>query len=230
MKSIFNYTSILGFSTWLLVACGRSPESAGTEYAPQMYISKSYEPYSQAVKDDGKTDYNTLNPMGLNMRTPPENTVARRRFNTIFETKDSTGTAKKMDLMIYNIHRDSIMIAERILKNPYQATPEILEQGQVLYLRYCAPCHGEKGDGKGKVAAQYKGVPVYSSAALKNLNGGHIFHVITHGKGRMWPHASQLNVDERWKVVHYVHTLQNPDGAKSAEGTEAKADSIATSK
>ena len=40
------------------------------------------------------------------------------------------------------------------------------------------------------------------------MNDGHIFHVITYGKGRMWPHASQVNPEERWKIVHYVHRLQ----------------------
>ena len=43
---------------------------------------------------------------------------------------------------------------------------------------------------------------------LKNLNDGHIYHVITYGIRRMWPHASQVNPEERWKIVHYVHRLQ----------------------
>ena len=39
------------------------------------------------------------------------------------------------------------------------------------------------------------------------------FHVITHGKGRMYPHGSQVNPEERWKIAMYVATLQNPEAA-----------------
>jgi len=77
-----------------------------------------------------------------------------------------------------------------------------------LYERNCQHCHGEKGAGDGPVGKVYKGVPNYASDAYKNMNDGHIYHVITFGKGRMWSHASQVNPEERWKIVHYVHRLQ----------------------
>ena len=77
-----------------------------------------------------------------------------------------------------------------------------------MYERYCQHCHGVKGAGDGKVGQKNAGVPNYASDALKDVSGGHIFHVITHGKGRMWPHGSQMTAEERWKIVHYVHRLQ----------------------
>lgn len=42
----------------------------------------------------------------------------------------------------------------------------------------------------------------------------------------MGAHSSQLNVEERWKVIRYVQTLQNPEGeeapaeAGAEEGSE----------
>jgi len=33
-----------------------------------------------------------------------------------------------------------------------------------------------------------------------------MFHTITYGKGLMGAHASQLNKEERWKLVHYIRT------------------------
>ena len=36
----------------------------------------------------------------------------------------------------------------------------------------------------------------------------------------MGPHASQLNVEERWKVIRYVQTLQGNDAP--AEGSAAE--------
>lgn len=110
--------------------------------------------------------------------------------------------------MVYNIPKDSIGIAERTLTNPVPQTAAMLEEGKVLYERYCTHCHGEGGKGNGLVGVEYKGVPSYSAGAYKDMNGGHIFHVITHGKGRMWPHGSQMTPEERWKIVSYVHKLQ----------------------
>jgi hypothetical protein len=37
---------------------------------------------------------------------------------------------------------------------------------------------------------------------------GHIYYVITNGKGRMAQHASQVEPLERWKIVNYVRELQ----------------------
>ena len=109
---------------------------------------------------------------------------------------------------MYNIPKDSIAIAERTLTNPIPNTEANLKEGEILYGRYCIHCHGEGGKGDGLVGKEYKGVPNYSSGAYKEMNDGHIFHVITHGKGRMWPHGSQMTPEERWKIVMYVHKLQ----------------------
>ncbi|WP_408641788.1 c-type cytochrome [Spirosoma rhododendri] len=178
-------------------SCKRGHDNTGLEYAPQMYDAVGYEPYRQVKQND-------INPMGLNMRLPATGTVARPNYQTKFGTGDSTSA----DLMLYNIPSDSMGISERVLKNPIPQTEQSLADGKVLYGRYCQHCHGEGGKGDGPVAAQYKGVPNYSSDALKTLNDGHIFHVITNGKGRMWPHGSQVTPDDRWKIVQYVHKLQ----------------------
>lgn len=179
------------------LSCKRDHDSTGTEYAPQMYDPVSYEPYKQLRR-------NAVNPNGLNMRDPARGTVSRANYHTTFGVGDSAVT----DLMVYNIPKDSIGLAERVLANPIPQTDKSLEEGKVLYGRYCIHCHGEGGKGDGLVGQQYKGVPSYSADAYKTMNDGHIFHVITNGKGRMWPHGSQITPEERWKIVQYVHKLQ----------------------
>lgn len=178
-------------------SCGRNPNSTGLEFAPQMYDPVGYEPYKQLAP-------NPVNPYGLNMRDPARGTVSRPNYHTTFGEGDSATT----DLMIYNIPKDSLAMAERTLKNPVPYSEKTLEEGKILYGRYCIHCHGENGKGDGLVAKEYKGVPSYSADAYKTMNDGHVFHVITHGKGRMWPHGSQMTPEERWKIVHYVHKLQ----------------------
>ena len=178
-------------------SCTDNHNDTGREYAPQMYDAVGYEPYRQIRT-------NTINPYGLNMRDPARGTVSRPNYHTTFGNGDSATT----DLMIYNIPKDSIGIAERVLSNPIPSSAKTLEEGKTLYGRYCIHCHGEGGKGDGLVGKEYKGVPSYSADAYKNMNDGHIFHVITNGKGRMWPHGSQITPEERWKIVQYVHKLQ----------------------
>ncbi len=191
--SILTATVLLFAAT----ACQDSHNDTGREYAPQMYDAVGYEPYRQIRP-------NTVNPYGLNMRDPARGTVSRPNYHTTFGSGDSSAT----DLMIYNIPKDSIGLAERVLVDPIPQTAKALEEGKVLYGRYCIHCHGEGGKGDGLVGKEYKGVPSYSADAYKTMNDGHIFHVITHGKGRMWPHGSQMTPEERWKIVQYVHKLQ----------------------
>lgn len=188
---------VLALVTVMGISCTRDHDDTGLEYAPNMYDPVGYEPYKQL-------EPNKINPYGLNMRLPARGTVARPNYHTTFGEGDSA----TRDLMIYNIPKDSIAIAERVLTNPVPLNDKTLEEGKVLYGRYCGHCHGEGGKGDGPVGQVYKGVPNYSAGAYATMNDGHIFHVITHGKGRMWPHGSQMTPEERWKIVHYVHKLQ----------------------
>ncbi len=183
-----------------LLSCGTDPNDTGTEFAPNMYHSVGYEPMSQTQGDS-----NTINPLGMNMRLPVQGTVARKRYTGSDSLKQAFLT---QELISKTIPNDSISYSEKSLFNPIAATPENIEEGKLQYERFCQHCHGETGKGDGLVAKAYKGVPVYSSDALKTLNDGHIYHVITHGKGRMWPHGSQISSENRWKIVLYVHELQ----------------------
>ncbi len=194
-----NIKLVLGVVFIALMSSCDNHNNTGLEYSPNMYYSAGYEPMSQL-----EGEVNNINPMGMNMRAPVKGTVARRNYQTKFGTGDSS----KTDLMVYNLIADSISLSEKILKNPIPETEKSLEEGQLLYERFCQHCHGDGGKGDGLVGKMYKGVPVYSSDALKTMNDGHIFHVITYGKGRMWAHGSQISPADRWKIVQYVHQLQ----------------------
>lgn len=194
-----NILSVVSLATLgLFVAGCRDNNSTGIEFAPNMYNSRAYEAQTQWRE-------NTVNPYGMNMRLPVSGTISRRSYNTVFVNEDSTVTR---DLMVYTIHKDSLNEAARVLQNPIAWSEGVEAEGKVLYERYCQHCHGTGGAGDGKVGVVYAGVPNYSSDALKDVSGGHLFHVITHGKGRMWPHGAQMTAEERWKIVHYVQRLQ----------------------
>lgn len=190
----------------LLAGCTAGGENPGLEYAPNMYHSVAYEPLTQ-IDDpdagrwltsieysDGHAEYfnsNVFNPHDINMRVPPANTVKRN----------------PQGWTPYRIPKDSIEQANSI-PNPLDSTAAVIADGKALYAVYCDHCHGPKGAGDGLVAEKYAGVANLSSAALQGISEGHIFHVITHGKGLMWAHGSQVSPENRWKIAKYVKTLQ----------------------
>jgi mono/diheme cytochrome c family protein len=198
-NSIHKFTLLVGLTAGLL-SCGDDHNDTGTEFAPNMYNSVGYEPMTQLEGDTNK-----INPYGMNMRLPVSGTVSRKKYTGADSLKKAF---LAQELLAKTVPSDSITFSAALLKNPLAATPENIEAGKLQYERFCQHCHGEGGKGDGLVAKAYKGVPVYSSDALKDVNDGHIYHVITHGKGRMWPHGSQISSENRWKIVLYVHELQ----------------------
>ena len=197
------FTLLVSSGAILLIGCKAGKDKTGYEYAPNMYHSIAYEPLKQ-VKDkeaglwvnssaDDIGEYYSSNPNNefeMNMLEPVPNTVKRGKF------------------LPYRIPKDSLTLAAAILMNPLPDTKEVMADGKVLYGKFCSHCHGATGTEPGLVGERFAGVVSYTSASVKNVSEGHIFHVITHGKGRMGAHASQLSQEERWKIVRYVQTLQ----------------------
>ncbi len=202
-----------------MAGCRADGNNPGVEYAPQMYHAVGYEPLtlideegipggiiSSRYYDTNTMPYNDYKgKQPINMLKPVPGTVKRQNFVAV--TSKNQAEANQ-PLLNYDLHKDSIDLASRILKNPVPESAEVLAEGKHLYLAFCGACHGEDGAGQGKVGVEYKGVPNYSAGRYATMTEGHIFHTITHGRGRMWPHKSQLNPEERWKVVRYVQTLQ----------------------
>ena len=188
IKKIGTAASLLTFSAALFFSCTPDQNDPGTQYAPQMYDDTAYEPLKQA-------DKNVINPGGMNMRLPAANTIARGK------------------LAYYtHIPKDSVEIAAARLRNPLQATADNIEEGKVLYARFCAPCHGAEGQGDGLVGQKFKGVANLKQDRLIAVPLGHIYHVITNGRGRMMPHGTQVNPEERWKISMFVRSVLQEQG------------------
>lgn len=207
----------IGLAAVVFIAgCKSKGNYQGLEYAPNMYHSVAYEPLSQITDpmqgkitnalDNGRGEFynsNQYNPYKMNLRLPPAHVVRRSPFGWLpyRGANDSTG----------------LRLADN-LTNPYEATPAILAHGKASYEMYCQHCHGAKAGGDGKVAAGvkidgvehsvYPGVANLKGDAYKNITEGHIFHVITYGKGLMGSHGSQVSEEDRWKIAKYVKELQ----------------------
>lgn len=188
----------------LLAGCKAGGDNPGREYAANMYHSVAYEPLTQITDEDAGTWVNSLdngrgeyfnsnkyNPNRMNMREPVANTVRRNRNGWL----------------PYRYGIDSLAYAEGV-KNPLDSSAAVIASGKILYDTYCDHCHGPKGLGDGKVADKVAGVANLTGPAYLGLTEGHIFHVITNGKGLMISHGSQVAEEDRWKIVKYVKTLQ----------------------
>jgi len=159
--------------------------SPGVEFMPDMYRSPSLESNMSYVSFKNG---DTL----MANRLPVAGTIARGYMPYLY-ANDTAGYAN----------------AGRYLHNPLEKNDINLKKGEDLYGKFCVHCHGTTGQGDGPVGLKLPGAPPsYTGAVLMALPEGKMFHTITYGKNLMGSHASQLTVDERWKIIMYVHKLQ----------------------
>ena len=181
MKSVYKITLLVGI-TILVSSCHNTAEP-NYQYMPNMYEPVSYNTYSQsdAFKD------------GKEGQLPVEGTINRG-----FEVYEYPDTPEAL-----------IAVKAANLPSPLGALSEKdMEKAKGLFDIYCAICHGESGDGQGKLVKQGKflGVPNYKD---REINEGSVFHVETYGLNMMGSHANQLSKHERWLVASYVMDLKS---------------------
>ncbi|MCA9429930.1 MAG: cytochrome c [Candidatus Omnitrophica bacterium] len=112
------------------------------------------------------------------------------------------------------LHEDSAyyqgQIDEQFIEsNPEEVTMDLLSHGQERFRIYCAPCHGELGNGKGSIVQRgFPEAASYHQDRLRNAPDGYLFDVITNGYGKMMPWRSQIPVGDRWAIIAYIRALQ----------------------
>jgi mono/diheme cytochrome c family protein len=191
-----NRTNIIGFiivafTTLAILSSCKDKRSRGLEYAPNMYYPIAYNP------DQKNPNFEN----GITAQVPPAGTtpIGYDRFGQFANTTE--GYLEASEKMV----------------NPITTDAQNLAEGEVLYVSMCGPCHGIKGAGNGKIVelGKYPAPPSYATGvssrggAMKDLTDGKIYHTMQYGLNLMGSYASQLSPDERWKVVMYVHKLQN---------------------
>ena len=182
-------TAVVAVVASVVTTSCNDKESTGWEYAPNMYEHIAYDPDQKNEQfKDGKTAQ--LPPAGT---TP----IGFTRFD-------------------FPNGNEGYAAASTGIVNPLVANAKTLAEGKKLYITFCSPCHGAKGAGDGEVVKHgFPPPPSYATGqssrggTMKELSDGKIYHTITYGLNAMGSYASQLAPEERWKVVMYVHQLQN---------------------
>lgn len=210
-KNILKYMLPAVAAAFMLQSCDRAGgENPGVEYAPDMYVSKGYEPMTQLAEKQfqvttvsGKTVMLTKD--GKAMREPVLGTIPRDLDFEAGHTAINNFLAMQYPYSNTTAGKDS---ASTQLKNPVPLTEKSLANGKRLFNITCSPCHGADGLGKGLVAAKVAGIPSYKSGRILNLTDGGAYHSITYGINNMGSYASVLTPQQRWEVIHYINYLK----------------------
>ena len=167
----------------------REKNGLAPEYMPDMYRSPSIETYVDYGELRGKQGNDSLRNT-LTARKPVAGTIHRGFTPYPFENS----------IAGYNE-------AGEKLKSAIPYTEESIAKGKELYGMFCVHCHGTTGQGNGSLVERevFPPLPVKFNESL-TLSEGKMFHTITFGKGLMGSHASQLNQEERWQLIHFIRT------------------------
>ncbi len=114
-------------------------------------------------------------------------------------------------------HPATITAEDKARKNPIKFTDVSVERGKKIFTTQCALCHGDKGDGKGELAADMKlTVPDFTKPdTLKDQTDGELYTIIGTGRDPMPSQGSRLTETHRWNLVNYLRALSGKVPAKS---------------
>ncbi len=193
-------TAIIGLLS-LVSACNWDKSTPGYVYMDDMFSSPSLEAYEPS---DRFAD-------GLSSRKPVAGTVARGEVLYGLPNTNEGYEASKGNTEV-----------------PAFYASMNADDGKVLYNQFCSHCHGEKGDGNGILMQREKilGVPGYDKTRLPDITPGSTYHVIMYGKNNMGAHASQLNYEERWKIIKYVFGMRDGQQEVSVPTMDSSATAV----
>ena len=94
--------------------------------------------------------------------------------------------------------------------NPLQVNVALLERGRQRFNIYCAPCHGQIGDGNGitKKIGDMPAVANLHDKRIVEMPDGEIFNTITFGKSTMGAYGPIIPTGDRWAIIAYLRALQ----------------------
>lgn len=92
---------------------------------------------------------------------------------------------------------------------PPALTQSLVQRGRDDYHAFCAPCHAERGDGKGMVVQRgFPEPPSFHTEQARAMAPRDVYAVVSDGKGAMYSFAARISPADRWAIVAYVKALQ----------------------
>ena len=133
--------------------------------------------------------------------------VIRRGFSA---TDQPSAVERVMARTVRNL---GIPRTARNQKNPWTATPALLQEARESFTDHCAGCHGKDGDGRSGIGQNlYPKSPDLRQPETQNLTEGEIHYIIQNGVRLTGmpalgnPHGGQDD-NSAWKLVLFVRSL-----------------------
>jgi|SRR5580658_10007296 mono/diheme cytochrome c family protein len=108
-------------------------------------------------------------------------------------------------------------------KNPVKPTAESQTKAKQLYVRDCAMCHGDNGNGKTDLATSMSLTLAdwTDPKSLQNHDDGELFNVIRNGKGDKMPPEGdgRAKDDAVWNLVIYIRNFSKGSAAAAPAAT-----------
>ena len=99
----------------------------------------------------------------------------------------------------------------KTLKNPVPMSEASVKAGRLVFVKYCATCHGNGGKGNGGMAPEGSKPADFTDDTWDHgSTDGEIFATIRDGVGPkldMDSWESALTEQDRWNVINYIRSL-----------------------
>src|SRR5712671_162520 len=159
---------------------------------PRGYLRADREFYLGKKANSGQPAPVTTQPAGGQATAPPRTLPAQ----------SASATASASPAALY---------PDDVETFPISIDKAAIDRGQQRYDIYCSVCHGATGNGDGMIARRGFSKPSpasFQQDRLRQAPVGHFFDATTNGWGAMPSYASQIPVEDRWKIIAYVRALQ----------------------
>ncbi|MEM0543835.1 cytochrome c [Flavobacterium sp. j3] len=156
------------------------------QYMPNMYEAVGYETYAESDAFNSPTGLK-----GKEGQLPADGSIKRG-----FVPYEIPNTTEGYDF------------SKTVVQSPLDPAKVDMKKAEELYGIYCAICHGDTGNGMGKLVKQEKilGVPSYAD---RQISVGSVYHVQAYGLNSMGAYSNQMSQEERWMVSAYVMELKS---------------------
>lgn len=167
--------------------------------------------HGAVLPDPSRRNYEFLPDMLESVPRDAQAPVPALADGTVLDLRPPAGSIARGYLPLgYSATPEDALRAGEELRSPVgDDDMDAVDRGEFVYANFCAVCHGPSGGGDGP--ATKRGVPPPPSLLLdhaRQMRDGQMFHLISMGQGNMAAYASQVERQDRWKVVRYVRTLQ----------------------
>ena len=108
--------------------------------------------------------------------------------------------------------------------NPWVSSDDMVAHGANVFATNCAVCHGPKGLGDGPACANLNPKPrnLVEGKWKAGGNSEQLFVTLTKGlPGTAMAAFGHLSVNDRWSLVHYIHSITQTKPADNAAKLEA---------